>query len=113
MTEDEVIQLLEQADPVRRIEPGPSVDAVGYLDALRTRGTTVALTHTGPTAKPRLGHRRRWPIIAAAAAVVAIVVGGLVLVAARPNERHSQPGRPAGHGPRDDDHRHSSRGGRG
>ena len=81
MTEDEVIQLLEQADPVRRIEPGPSVDAVGYLDALRTRGTTVTLTDTGPTAKPGLGHRRRWPIIAVAAAVVAIVVAGLALVA--------------------------------
>ena len=81
MTEDEVIQLLEQADPVRRIEPGPSVDAVGYLDALRTRGTTVTLTHTGPTAKPGLGHRRRWPIITVAAAVVAVVVAGLALVA--------------------------------
>jgi hypothetical protein len=81
MTEDEVMQLLEQADPARRIDPGPTVDAVGYLDALRTRGTTVTLTDTGPTAKPPLGHRRRWPIIAVAAAVVAIVVGGLVLVA--------------------------------
>ena len=81
MTEDEVIQLLEQADPVRRIEPGPTVDAVGYLDALRTRSTTVTLTHSGPTAKPGPGHRRRWPIIAVAAAVMAVVVGGLALVA--------------------------------
>ncbi len=81
MTEDEVIQLLEQADPVRRVEPGPSVDAVNYLDALRTRGTTVTLTETGPTAKPGRGHRRRWPTITVAAAVVAVVVGGLAVIA--------------------------------
>jgi hypothetical protein len=93
MTEDEVIQLLEQADPVRWIEPGPTVDADGYLDALRTRGTTVTLTHTGPTAKPGRGHRRRWPIITVAAAVVAIVVGGVALVARdRTSDTHSPAG---------------------
>ena len=81
MTEDEVIQLLEQADPARRVEPGPTVDAVGYLDALRTRSTTVTLLDTAPTSPPP-EHRHHWPIIiVAAAAVVAIVVGGLVIAA--------------------------------
>jgi Tol biopolymer transport system component len=73
--------LLQQADPVRRLQPEPTVDAVDYLDALRVRSANVTLTHTGLTAEPGLAHHRRWPVITVAAAVVAIVVGGLVLVA--------------------------------
>ena len=79
MTEDEVMRLLERADPARGVTPDPAVDAAGYLDALRTRNTTVTLIDTEPD-RPEPEHRHRWPIITVvAAAVVAIVVGGLVL----------------------------------
>jgi hypothetical protein len=79
ITEDEVMRLLERADPARVDDSAPFVDAAGYLAALRTRSTTVTLIDTEPTPTGPM-HRHRWPIIAvAAAAVVAIVVGGLVL----------------------------------
>jgi hypothetical protein len=78
ITEDEVMRLLERADPARSGHTVPVTDAAGYLAALRTRSTTVTLIDTEPT-PTRRPHRHRWPIIAAAAAVVAIVVGGLVL----------------------------------
>jgi len=78
ITEDEVMRLLERADPARRVVAAPAVDAAGYLAALRTGSSTVTIieTETTPIRPP---HRRRWPIIVAAAAVVAIVVGGVVL----------------------------------
>jgi hypothetical protein len=80
ITEDEVMRLLERADPARRVDAAPAVDAVGYLDALRTRSIAVTTLDTKPT--PNRPPRRRWPIVAvAAAAVVAVVVGGLVLAA--------------------------------
>ena len=83
ITEDEVMRLLERADPARSSHTIPDADAAGYLAALRTRSTTVTLIGTEPT-PTRPEHRHHWPIIAvaAAAAVVAIVVGGLVLAPA-------------------------------
>ena len=80
ITEGEATRLLKRADPARFDERAPSVDAAGYLAALRTRSTTVTLIKTEPTpTQPESRHR--WPIIAVAAAAVAIVVGALVLAA--------------------------------
>jgi hypothetical protein len=78
ITEDEVMRLLERADPARSSHTVPVDDAAGYLAALRTRSTNVTLidTEPNPTRRPS---RHRWAIIAAAAAVVAIVIGGVVL----------------------------------
>ena len=79
ITDDEVMRILERADPARVDDDIPMIDAAGYLDVLRT-SSNVTLIDTEPTStRPS---RRRWAIItAAAAAVVAIVVGGLVLAA--------------------------------
>ena len=77
ITEDEATRLLKRADPACVDDSVPFVDAAGYLDALRTRSTTVTLINTEPT-PTRQSTRHRW-LIAAAAAVVAIVVGGLAL----------------------------------
>jgi hypothetical protein len=80
ITEDEVMRLLERADPARSGHTFPDVDAAGYLAALRTRSTTVTLIDTGPSPSRRPS-AHRWPIIVAAAAVAAIIVGSLMLAA--------------------------------
>jgi Transglutaminase-like superfamily/TgpA N-terminal domain len=87
ITEDEVMRLLERADPVRNRGAVPGTAAAGYVDAVRTRSMIVTLIDTEPrNTEPS----RRWPIIiATAAAVVAIVVGALVL-AARDNTAETQ-----------------------
>ena len=104
ITDDEVMRILERADPARVDDDIPMIDAADYLDALRERSINVTLIDTEPTStRPS---RRRWAIItAAAAAVVAVVVGGLVLAArddaddpqipAAPNTT-AAPGPPAG-----------------
>jgi hypothetical protein len=80
ITEDEVLRLLERADPARLAVAPPAADAASYLDALRRRSTTVTLIDTKPT--PTRPRHHRWPIVAAAAAAaLAAVVGGLVLTA--------------------------------
>ena len=94
ITEDEVMRLLERADPARRDDVAPVVDAAGYLDALRTRSTTVTLIDTepdtDPTAEPSpmADHRRR------RGAVVVIVVGALVLATRDDDDRTADPRRP-------------------
>lgn len=87
ITEDEVMRLLERADPVRNSGAVPGTAAAGYVDAVRTRSMIVTLIDTEPrNTEPS----RRWPIIiATAATVVAIVVGALVL-AARDNAAETE-----------------------
>jgi transglutaminase-like putative cysteine protease len=79
MTDDEVMRVLERADPARVDETVPMVDPAAYLDDLRTNRTTVALTVEAAD----LNGRRRWPFIATAAAAVATLVVGAVVLAAR------------------------------
>ena len=79
ITEEEVMDLLERADPVRHIHPAPAVDAAGYLDALRTRSSNVDYIDAEPTAKEAQINRHRGLSAVAAAATVAIIAGGLVL----------------------------------
>jgi hypothetical protein len=90
ITEDDVMRLLERADPVRDRGAAPAVDAAGYLDAaLHARSTTLTLIDTEPTpTEPTSGRRRVIVIAGAAAAVVAIVAAGLVL-AARGDDRQT------------------------
>ncbi len=86
ITEDEVMDLLERADPVLRIHPAPAVDAAEYLDALRARSCNVDDIDTEPTANNPRFTRHRWLSAAAAAATLAIVAGGLVLAARADDE---------------------------
>jgi hypothetical protein len=82
ITEDEVMRLLERADPAHGRDNAPVVEAAGYLDATQARSTNVTLidTEPSPTRSPKR-HRRLIITAAAAAAVVAIIVGALVLAA--------------------------------
>lgn len=82
ITENDVMRLLERADPARGGDAAAVVDAAGYLDAIKARSTHVTLIDTEPTpTRPPSRHRRLIMTAAAAAAVVAIVVGALVLAA--------------------------------
>jgi hypothetical protein len=81
ITDDEVMRLFERADPARVDDDASVIDVAGYLDALRTRSSTVPIIETTPTPIERTSRHRR-PIIiaaAAAAAVVLIVVGAVAL----------------------------------
>ena len=77
ITDQEVMRILERADPASEDDDSPMIDAAGYLDALRTRSVNVTIIDTEPTStRPP---RRRWPIIVAAAgAVMTVAIGGLV-----------------------------------
>ena len=99
ITEDEVMDLLERADPVRHIHPAPAVDAAGYLDALRTRSSTVDYTDTEPTPTEPVTNRHRWLSAAAAAVTVAIVAGGLVLATRADDETGGATGGATAPGP--------------
>ena len=80
-TDDEVLRLFERADPALTDDTTPARDAAGYLDALRTRSSTVDYLDAEPTLPNPPTNRPRWLAAAAAAATVAVIVGGLVLAA--------------------------------
>ena len=80
-TDDEVLRLFERADPALTDDTTPAIDAAGYLDALRTRSSTVDYLDAEPTLTNPPTNRHRWLAAAAAAATVAVIVGGLVLAA--------------------------------
>jgi len=92
ITDDEVMQVLEQANPASVDDPIAMLDLAGYRDVLHARGTTVTLTD-GRAAPVEPTSGRRWPIIVVAAAVVLIVVGVLAVVA---RDDASKPQVPAG-----------------
>jgi hypothetical protein len=78
-SDDEVMRVLERADPARVDELVLMIDAAEFLDALHTGSTTVALD-VEPAGSGR--RRHRWQVVAlAAAAVVAVFVGAIVLAA--------------------------------
>ena len=81
ITDDEVLRLFERADPAQTDDAAPAIDAAGYLDALRTRSSTVDYIDTEPTPTEPPTNRHRWLAAAAAAATVAVIAGGLVLAA--------------------------------
>jgi hypothetical protein len=92
ITEDEVMRVLERADPVRLGDATPPVDAAGYLDALRTRSTTVALIdiEPPPPVRPPRRHRRLTITAAIAAAAVVAILGGALVLAARDDPSEPQ-----------------------
>jgi hypothetical protein len=77
ITDDEVMRVLEQANPASVDDPIPMLDVAGYRDVLDARNTTMTLTDNEPTTSEP-SSARRWPILIAAAAVV-LVVGVLVV----------------------------------
>ena len=76
ITEDEVMRLLEQADPARRPDAAVAADPAAYLHALHGRTGTMSLSAGAPEQQPA-GRRL---MIAAAAAAVLLLVGALVVV---------------------------------
>ena len=73
ITDDEVMRVLEQANPASVDDPIPMLDAAGYRDLLDARNTTMTLIDNEPTtSEPSSG--RRWPILIAAAAAVILVI---------------------------------------
>ena len=83
ITDDEVLRLFERADPAQTDDAAPAIDAAGYLDALRTRSSTVTYIDTEPTPTEPPTNHHRWLAAAAAAATVAVIAGGLVLASPR------------------------------
>ena len=74
ITDDDVMQLFERADPARVPAELPRLDAIGYLDALRLRSADIALTDiSSPPAPPRDRHRL---ITLAAVILLGVLVAG-------------------------------------
>ena len=73
ITDDEVMRVLEQANPASVDDPIPMLDVAGYRDVLDARNTTMTLIDSEPTpSEPSSG--RRWPILIAAAAAVVVAI---------------------------------------
>jgi hypothetical protein len=78
ITDDEVMRLLEEADPGRAADISPVSDARSYLDTLRSTIDVPAVA-TVPTSIPPTRRRVR-PVVAAVAAVTVLVLGAVALV---------------------------------
>jgi dipeptidyl aminopeptidase/acylaminoacyl peptidase len=93
ITDDEVMRVLEQANPARLDDPIPMLDVAGYRDELHARRTTLTLIDGQPTpTEPNGG--RRWPIPIAAAAVVLVGVGSLIVSGGRDTREIQRAGAP-------------------
>jgi hypothetical protein len=79
ITDDEVMRVLEQANPISLDDPIAMLDLARYRDVLNAKNTTMTLIDTEATPIPPASHHR-WLIITAAAAA-AVTVAGLVLAA--------------------------------
>ncbi len=90
ITDDEVMRVLERADPARVDDAIPLPDVADYFDALRTRSTTATVIDIEPT--PTRRHRRRVVVAIGVAAAVVAITAGLVPAVSRDN---SEPVRPA------------------
>ncbi len=82
ITDDEVLDLFERADPARAGDPAPTLGAAAFLEGLRSTPSYVAepeatRVELGPSPN------RRWRVIAAVAAAGVLIVGALVLAADR------------------------------
>ena len=77
ITDDELIRLLELADPALVDDPAPVLEPAEYRDVLNTRTTVTLIDHERAPTQPTRG--RRWPIVIAAAAAVVLVVGVLIV----------------------------------
>jgi hypothetical protein len=86
ITDDEVWELFQRADPARHPDITPITDASTYLESLRTSDATVTMIDDAPSSRRRAW--RGWPL-ARAAAVAAVIAGGLVVVT-RDGERNTR-----------------------
>ena len=89
ITDDEVMRVLERADPAGVDDCIALLDSADYLDALSAKSTTVSLVDVEPRTTRRL---RRHVIVAGAAAAVLAIVAAVVPAVSRD---HSEPARPA------------------
>ncbi len=77
ITDNELIRLLELADPARVDDPAPVLEPAEYRDALLAGRTPVRLVDLEPTpSEPSSG--RRWLILTAAAAAVFVAIAVVV-----------------------------------
>jgi hypothetical protein len=79
MTDEEIMRLYELADPARDDDGARTVDAAGYLDALRTRSYDMQLIDT-TEAPPKSPRDNRWVLGAIAAAAIVLIVAGALLL---------------------------------
>jgi len=86
ITDDDVVQLFEQADPARVLRASPPLDASAYLDALRVRSTDMTLTDITPTT---FAPRSRRITVAALIAVALLIAGSAIAVFFRSSTRQS------------------------
>jgi hypothetical protein len=78
ITDDNVWELFQRADPARRPDITPITDAAAYLEGLRTSDASVTRIDDAPSSRgPRW---RGWPLARAAAVAAVIAAGALVLV---------------------------------
>ena len=77
ITDDEVMRVLEQANPASVDDPIPMFDIARYRDVLDVWNTTTTIIDIEPTPTASTSGRR-WPILIVAAAAVVLVVGALV-----------------------------------
>ena len=78
ITDDNVWELFQRADPARRPDVTPITDAAAYLEGLRTSDATVTRIDDAPSSR-----RPTWrglPLARAAAVAAVIAAGALVLV---------------------------------
>jgi hypothetical protein len=80
ITDDEVMRVLEQANPASVDDPIPMFDVAGYRDVLDARNTTMTLTDNEPSMSEPSSGRRGLILTAAAAAAVVVAI---VVVATR------------------------------
>ena len=90
ITDDEVMRVLERADPARVDDAISPPDGADYFDALRTKSTTATLIDIEPT--PTRRHRRRVVVAIGVAAAVVAITALLVPAVSRDT---SEPARPA------------------
>jgi hypothetical protein len=88
ITDDEVLQLFEQADPARALLAPPPLDAGAYLDTLRLRGTDMTLTDIAPSSPPS-GSRNRRFTVAAVIVVALLIAGSAIALFVRSSTRQS------------------------
>ncbi len=73
ITDDEVMRVLEQANPASVDDPIPMLDIAGYRDVLDATHTTMTLIDIEPKpVEPSNG--RRWTILLASAAAVVVAI---------------------------------------
>jgi hypothetical protein len=88
ISDDDVWEVFQRADPARHPDITPITDAATYLEGLRTSDGTVTRIDDAPSS--RRPTWRGWPLARAAAVAAVIVAGGLVVVTRDDGERNTR-----------------------